>query len=178
MKKLIIFLLLISCIFPKDKHGNYNLDGSKGYYESNMANMKVSIENLGDRYKFTIELDSQGWVAIGFDSGFAMKDGEFLIINNQDGVASLEHHYGTSTFGHKEISTLDKNYKNEYVELISWELKDNYGIYTFTRKIGVEGKYFKELQKGKEVELLIAYRKDNNIKKKHSDVEHLDIILP
>lgn len=178
MKKIILFILLVSFVFASDKRGVYTLENQKAHYKSDMANIMLTVENLGDMYQFTIEVESSGWVAIGFDSGFAMKDGEFLIVNNDSGSVYLEHHYGTSSFAHKDIRTLDKNYQNDYINLVSWELKDNYGKYVFTRKIGVEGEYFKELQKGKEVELLVAYRKDNNIKKKHSGAEHIDIILP
>ncbi len=178
MKKLIIFIFVFSFAFSSDKGSNYVLKDTKAYYQSEMANIKITIEHLVDIYQFVLEVESDGWVAIGFDSGFAMKDGEFLIINNKEGEVFLEHHYGTSAFSHKDIRNLDKNYNNEYIELVYSELKDNYGKYVFNRKLDVKGKYFKDLQKGVEVELLIAYRKDNNLKKKHDGAEHFNIILP
>lgn len=176
MKKLLLFFILIFNVFGAD---SYQLKDKIGIMKSLIGNFEIKVEDLGTLYQFTLSADTVGWMAIGFDSGFAMKNGEIIICYSENNTAHIEHHYGTSSFKHKSIQMLmgDK-YPQDALNLLSYQHSNGRSTYVFTRKKNLSGKYFKDLYSKKEIELLYAYRKDSNIKKKHSKAATLMIKLP
>lgn len=142
------------------------------------TDMEVNIAKVKEGYQFTVKAPTTGWVGIGFEPSMIMKDAEMILMTNKDGKGFVEHYYGTGATKISSISTLDKNYKNDNLKLVSYNSDGKNSTYVFLRTESVKGTYFKKLEGNKEIKILFAWSNVSEIDKKHKKAGSEKIKLP
>lgn len=140
--------------------------------------MEVTVSKVKEGYQFTVKAPTTGWVGIGFEASMIMKDAEMILMTNKDGKGFVEHYYGTGATKISSISTLDKNYKNDNLKLISYNSDGKNSTYVFLRTESVKGNYFKKLDGSKEIKVLYAWSETSDMNKKHKKSGTEKIKLP
>ncbi|HRW93414.1 MAG TPA: DOMON domain-containing protein [Thermotogota bacterium] len=106
MKKLIMLfltILLSISLFAANELINGQLDGELQKFVNRSGNFELYWKVLeNDELYFAIRAKTTGWVAVGFDPSFMMKDADIKIANIVDGVVTIEDHYGNSATGHRQ----------------------------------------------------------------------------
>jgi len=106
VKKLIMLfltILLSISLFAANELINGQLDGELQKFVNRSGNFELYWKVLeNDELYFAIRAKTTGWVAVGFDPSFMMKDADIKIANIVDGVVTIEDHYGNSATGHRQ----------------------------------------------------------------------------
>ncbi len=106
-----------------------------------------------------------GWVAVGFNPSWVMKGADILIAWRDGDQVRVEDHFGNTPFSHVADESLGG--KNNVTD--AWgTFTNNVQTIAFSLPLRSGDKYDQELQEGKKVKVLLACRRDNNIRKKHS----------
>lgn len=142
------------------------------------TDMEVSVKKVKEGYEFTVKAPTTGWIGLGFESSMIMKDAEMILMTNKDGKGFVEHYYGTGATKIAPISSLDNNYKNDNLKLISYNSDDKSSTYVFLRTENIKGNYFKKLDGTREIKVLYAWSNTTDIGKKHKKSSSEKVKLP
>jgi len=142
------------------------------------SGMSVTTEKVAEGYQFTVTAPTEGWVSIGFDALFVMKDAESIILSNSKGKGQIYHYYGTGKEVVTPITALDSSYKNDNLTLKSFTYDGKVSTYVFVRTEKVKNKYIKELSPGKKVKVIFAYSTKQDISSMHASAGSEKITLP
>ena len=127
------------------------LDGEMEVYKHPSGNYELYWKVLTDEEIYVaINAKTTGWVSVGFDPSFMMKDADIKIGNIVDGVVTLEDHYGTSATGHKQ----DK--ENEIIEFAGKEEND-WTFIEFIMPLDTAKADDKAIIPGEQMKVIIAY---------------------
>ena len=166
MKKILWFLIFSLGIFANN-------------FTEEKTEISFSIKKVNSLYEISVTAPTtEGWVAIGFGGGMAMKDSEMIMLYNTNGKGELEHHYGTSTISHKKIKDLMSGYNDENLSLKSFSTANGKTTYVFERSEKEKNDYIKKFEKGKTIKVILAYGSSMNTSKKHKKAGSIEIILP
>lgn len=178
--KIVFFLTLFvtSLVFAKtytqviNKSGIYTIKNMTGTFQSKEKDFTITItlDKKKQVWHIVMSAKTTGWLAIGFDRTIVMKNSEIIFGYVSGTNQLLSHQYGTSWFTHKPIAKLVKNYK-PILTLISTQETNGQTTIEFERPVKTHGKYYKNLNPKKIIDLLYAYgEKDLSVKKhkKHS----------
>lgn len=166
MKKLIVLLTLMSfSIF------GMSISNSK-------TGISLEIDKVAEGYKFTVTAPTDGWVGIGFEPSFIMKNAEYIMLSHVGDKGEIYHFFGTGEISISPIESLVSTYKNDNLTLQSFSHDGKTSTYVFVRTEKVKNEYIKNLTAGKKVKILFAYSKDPEINKKHKKTSSETITLP
>ena len=127
------------------------LDGEMDVYKHPSGNYELYWKVLNEEEIYmAINAKTTGWVSVGFDPSFMMKDADIKIGNIVEGEVRLEDHYGTSATGHKQ----DK--ENEIIEVMGKEA-DGWTMIEFIMPLNTGQSDDKAIVPGKEMKVIIAY---------------------
>lgn len=147
-------------------------------FSNGKTDMNVTVDKVKDGYQFTVKAPTTGWVAIGFEPSMIMKDAEMILMTNKDGKGIVEHYYGTGATKIAPISSLDKNYKNNNLKLISYNSDGKNSTYVFLRTESVKNNYIKKLDGTREIKVLFAWSGTTELDKKHKKSGSEKVTLP
>lgn len=181
MKKIFTLMLLVFCIFSATVYARgvtYTTNNDATIVTVKDAGVTITIKNMEKEYIFEIESASPGWTALGFGQTKFMKNGEIILIYENNGTGQIRHDYGVGFFAHKPINKLDSSYPKEKLRLLSYK-KENSKIYAvISRAKDLKGKYYKDLKSGEKINFMCAVSNSDNLGRKHKTARSGEIILP
>jgi hypothetical protein len=129
--------------------------------------MTVSWEFNDGRIYFEMKAPTDGWVAIGFNNNESTTGNYLLMGNVIEGITSVKEHYTISPGNYKMFSTL---HTAESIENIEGYKKNNTTKIKFSLPIISNNKYSKDLNKGNDYILLMAFSQEDDFQ--HHSIIH------
>lgn len=152
MKELILVILIIAMKLSGMTQENYPKFISKN-------GMEVSWHYNKDRIYFKMSAPTDGWLAIGFNSTTRI-EGTYLIMGNViNGKANVVEHFTLSPGNYKTISSLGATAQ---LEEVKGSEESNKTIIEFSLPIKAWSKYQKDLTKGIEYTMIIAFSQEDD----------------
>lgn len=112
----------------------------------------------------SMQADTKGWVAIGFDPSSMMKDANFIIGYVKDGEVFLRDDFGVSTINHKPDTSLGGE---SNVTVIGGEETEKGTSIQFRIPMDSNDQYDTVLERGKEYTILLAFGNDDDFDRVH-----------
>ncbi|MFP4461279.1 MAG: DOMON domain-containing protein [Thermotogota bacterium] len=165
MKKLLLTILIAFVsitLFAATPTIDGTLDGETESYKHPSGNYELYWKVLNEAEIYiAINAKTTGWVSVGFDPSFMMKDADIKIANIVDGEVTLQDHYGTSATGHKE----DK--ENE-IEAFAGKEENDWTFIEFIMPLDTGKSDDKAIVPGEKMKVIIAYSSSTDtLWKKH-----------
>ena len=175
MKKyllLTIIVLVSMALFAATPTIDGTLDGEMEVYKHPSGNFELYWEVLDEQAIYmAINAKTTGWVSVGFDPSFMMKDADIKIGNIVDGEVTLQDHYGTSATGHKQ----DK--ENEIIELAGKEA-DGWTMIEFIMPLNTGKSDDKAIVPGEKMKVIIAYSSSTDaLWRKHTFRASIELVF-
>ena len=127
---------------------------------------EVYWRNDGEYIYMALKGETKGWVAIGFEPSYAMKDADMIIGWVQDGRVFIVDAYSTGAYGpHPPDTKLGGT--DDILEKAGRE-EGGYTVIEFKRKLNTGDKYDKVLTPGKEVNFIFAMADTDEFTAKHN----------
>lgn len=166
--------------FVENSYATYEIKDNIGYFKSRTGNfeMKIECSAIEQGYKIEMKGNTAGWVSIGFGRTRDMKDAEIIMGFVKLGKGYLTHHYGTALYQHKPIKEMQRTLRKRVIKLLHGHEKDGITTIKFIRLIDIEGKYYKNLERGQVIELMYALGINDKTKRRHKERGFLKIKLP
>jgi len=152
MKLIPIFLVLLAAPFCLAAQGFAWTDK----VESNGFVFSWKIE--GESLIAEIEAPTTGWLSVGIDPSFMMKDADFIIAYVKDGQAVVRDDFGSGSTRHQADTSLGGSDNVRILE--SSELNGKTRI-RFSIPLNSGDKYDKVISLGKQTKLIWAYGPNN-----------------
>lgn len=128
--------------------------------------LEVYWRNDGEYLYMALKGKTTGWVAIGFEPSYAMKDADMVIGWVQDGGVVVIDAYSTGTYGpHPPDTKLGGS--DDILEKAGRE-ENGYTVIEFKRKLNTGDKYDKVLTPGKTVKFIYAMADSDDFTAKHN----------
>jgi len=154
MKKLvslIIITFVTMSLFAATPTIDGTLDGEMDVYKHSSGNFELYWKVLNDTEIYlAINAKTTGWVSVGFDPSFMMKDADIKIANIVDGEVTLQDHYGTSATGHKQDKEIE-------IEAISGKEENGWTFIEFFMPLDTGKLDDKAIIPGEKMKVIIAY---------------------
>jgi len=150
-QKILLCTILIASLGCQAQEVNMNTISKNG--------MKVSWRHTQDRVFFETSAPTDGWVTIGFNTHSGTK-GAYLIMGNVvKGKVNIVEHYTLSHGNYKSVSALGAS---SQVKNIAGYQNTNTTILEFSLPIKPLSKYQKNLSKGKNYTIILAYSQEDD----------------
>ncbi len=109
--KMTAFILLLMMFFAAasaahDLGGIASAEGDDSWNTVEIEEMTLSWREMEDAFCFRIEAPAEGWVAVGFGGGPAMKDASLIIGYADENGAHYRDDHGTSPVSHSPDTDL------------------------------------------------------------------------
>lgn len=167
MKKIIMIAVLMSITFTFFAKDNEDIQ----YTTIEKKGMTFSWRINNDMMDIKLFAPAKGWISVGFDPKFKMKNADFIVCYISDGKIFVIDSYGTGSTSHK--ADKDIGGKNN-VSNITGKEDDKGTSISFSIPINSKDKFDKKLKKGKHV-VLLAYSSIDNLSAKHKMRTSLEI---
>jgi hypothetical protein len=123
--------------------------------------MVVKWDYVNERIYFQVQAPTTGWLAIGFNTSENIA-GNYLIMGNVvDGKSTVKEHYTVSPGNYQPFEELKTTASIKDVEGVE---EKNSTLIKFSLPVIATNNYAKNLSKGKEYVLLIAYSAEDDFK--------------
>ena len=175
MKKLLMLTMITLfsiSLFAANPTIEGTLDGEMEVFKHPSGNFELYWKVLNETEIYmAINAKTTGWVSVGFDPSFMMKDADIKIGNIVDGVVTLEDHYGTSATGHKQ----DKD--NEIIEVAGKEA-DGWTMIEFIMPLNTSKSDDKAIVPGEKMKVIIAYSSSTDaLWRKHNFRDSTELVF-
>ena len=145
-------LIIILSFLAQNKMVEYSNKATKN-------GMTVKWEHMDNRIYFEMEAPNNGWVTIGFNTSSATKGSYLLMGNITDNKPNVVEYYTLSAGNYQPISILGGHPK---VENIEGKEVNNKTTLRFSLPTNPASIYAKNLNKGSEYIMLIAYSQSDD----------------
>lgn len=108
---------------------------------------------------------TEGWVAVGFNPSRAMKDADFKLAYVDGSEVVIEDHFGSGLFKHKK--DMDLGGTDDF-QLVSGSESDGSTTVEFIMPLNSGDDKDSLLEEGVEAKVLLAYARNDDIRRKHS----------
>lgn len=172
-----IMTLLISFTLYAFSHGAENVSSE----ETESGSQKITVEDMtlewmkdtnAQTITFTLTAPTTGWIAIGFEPNFIMKGADLKMCYVEDGTAYVEDHYANGWTSHQ--NDLDQEGTKDITNVSGSETEDSTTV-TFTIPLNSEDDKDFDLTTEGEIEVILAYGKNDNIARKHQKHHEVNI---
>lgn len=175
MKKLLslIMITLVSiALFAAPPTIDGTLDGEMEVYKHPSGNFELYWKVLNETEIYmAINAKTTGWVSVGFDPSFMMKDADIKIANIVKSEITLQDHYGTSATGHKQ----DK--ENE-IEQFAGKEENGWTFIEFIMPLDTDKPDDKAIVPGEKMKVIIAYSSSTDaLWRKHSFRNSVELVF-
>ncbi|MDZ7837877.1 MAG: DOMON domain-containing protein [Actinomycetota bacterium] len=141
--------------------GNISEDEYRYSLDDNATGLTVYWSNDDSNVYLAIRYQEPGWVALGFNPSFAMKDANIIMMAFQDGQAIVRDDYGTGNFTHQPDEQLGGT--TDIVEYAATGESFELAI-----PLDSQDQYDQELQQGNSYKLILATGSSYDFDTKHS----------
>ncbi|MCG9479837.1 MAG: hypothetical protein K9H14_06455 [Actinomycetia bacterium] len=144
-----------------------NIDGdiSENEYRYSLndsaTGLTVYWSNDDSNVYLAIRYQEPGWVAVGFNPSFAMKDANIIMMAFQDRQAMVRDDYGTGNFSHQQDEQLGGT--NDIVEYAATSES-----FELVIPLDSQDQYDQELQPGNSYKLILSTGSSYDFDTKHS----------
>lgn len=164
MRKIFIVLLVLlpAIVFASD------------WKSENIKDFSFMWRFEGSNLEVKVSYPGTGWVAVGFGAENKMKGANIIIGSVDDGVLTIEDHYGNSPISHKEDTRLDGT-----DDIISSSGTESDGVTSieFTIPVSSGDQNDKPLVEGNVYRVIFAASNSDNLGRIHRTATGKDIKL-
>jgi hypothetical protein len=166
MKKMTVLAVMLFCGYllatavPKQMDAKPELV----YQTLNAGDMIFQYAVDGKNLKVKLFAPTTGWIAAGFDPGFAMKKANFIIGFAEGDKVVIEDHFGSGLFSHK--TDVELGGKDDILEKSAAIRADGTEL-SFTIPLDSGDAYDKKMEIGNKYKVLLAYGASSDLTKKH-----------
>lgn len=173
-------LLLLSMLFFAAAAAAYDLggiapaEGEDGWKTVEIEGMTLSWREMEDAFSFRIEAPAEGWVAVGFGGGPAMKDASLIIGYADEDGAHYRDDHGTSPVSHSPDTDLGGT-----DDIMEADVQESNGTTTFCFTLPMEpsDELDPVLTPGETIRVLAAWGNRDGFTGMHSEVHTAEIEL-
>lgn len=149
-------LLIIVSLFPLSSFSFDNIR-SKCFYKK--GDIKFNYKVIDDHLLISLKAKTSGWIALGFNLKYAMKDATIIIGYFDNSKSVIREDYGISAYKHSSISSLGGKYK---VNLVSGNYVDGWTNLIFKMPLRPKDiKYGANISLDKQIKIILAYGENN-----------------
>lgn len=145
---------LIDGVIEETEYANTMLDEATGmsvFWTSDDTTLYIGLVSPGT-----------GWLSIGFDPERQMQGADIIIANIEDGVLTIEDHYGNAPTSHRKDT-------NDDVLSAAGSERDGTSFLEFSIPLNSGDEQDKALEPGTEVVVILAYHSSNDsLRARHS----------
>jgi len=175
MKNVIISLIImISTItmFAANPTIEGTLDGEMEVYKHPSGTYELYWKVINDKEIYmAINAKTTGWVSVGFNPSFMMKDADIKIANIVDGKVTLEDHYGTSATGHRQD-------KDNEIQGFAGSESDGWTFVEFIMPLNTSQADDKAIKLGEKTKVIIAYSSSTDVLwRKHNFTSSVELVF-
>jgi len=165
VKKIIILvinlslLILTSCVSEAKVKKT-----SDGFNQAEKDGITFNWKIEGENINIKLKAEATGWVAIGFDPSFMMKDANIIIGYVKDGKTTIEDHFAFTKTKHKKDIELGGKYNISNKSGIE---KDGFTEISFTIPLNSGDEKDTVLKQGKMHKVIFAYSDKDDLTSYH-----------
>lgn len=170
---IVTILLLVSCLV-KPEEPDVEKDDSTGFTTVTLTwgNFKWKVEN--DNLEVIMTGNTSGWVSIGFNPSFAMKDANIIIGYVESGIVNIRDDFGISSYTHVDDETISGT--NDIIEYSGEEIVNTTTI-SFSIPLNSGDSRDSVLVSGATVKVIFAIGNSDSFTDTHTNKTSIDITL-
>lgn len=171
---LLTLVVLASAVYAHDAG---NLEASvndDGWKTVEIEDVELSWTRTEDTFTFRITAPTEGWVAVGFQGGPAMKDAAIYIGYADGSEGYFRDDHGTSPISHQADTQLGGS--DDIMEASAWE-SDGHTTFEFSVASEPADDLDYRFTEGSEVRVILAYGSSDSFSGMHSEAHTAEVEL-